>query len=243
MDRDDAAEGHDAVARSVRDRQPQGREGREVTTRAGDVHCCGSARFASRRLTTSCRNINRRTPPDDRVALLRGRIPTAALLLRRLASTIGASLTRNVGVERRLQRFVARSRKAGKSALDEIEKFVKQKNLEARAAGRRRSRKQRRGSSADSSCWFCSSAAVRRSARRPSTKSTRRVRTLCRTCAERASSACRLTSTPIPREARADLDANVEGEGHCEFVFGLEQARRSDAWWSPTVDISTKARS
>ena len=127
--------------------------------------------------------------------------------------------------------YVARSSKAGKSALAEIEKLVKQKESEIVA----------RGGELDKQRASLQKAGVGLSARALGDL-------------QKAFDKSRLDFERFQQDAQKDVDAlqakfdadlrfklspiidAVSKERGLQFVFGLEQA--AIVWWSPTVDIS-----
>ncbi len=127
--------------------------------------------------------------------------------------------------------YVARSSKAGKSALAEIDTFVKQKESEA-AAKAAELEKQRLDLQKTAVALSPRAAADLQKAFEKSRVEFERFQQDARADIERLQSTFdaefRVKLAPI-------IDA-VSKEKGLEFVFGLEQA--AIVWWSPAVDIS-----
>ena len=127
--------------------------------------------------------------------------------------------------------YVARSSKAGKSALAEIDKFVKQKQSEA-AAKAVELEKQRLGLQKTAIGLSPRAVADLQKAFEKSRVEFERFQQDVQADIERLQNTFdaefRVKLAPI-------IDA-VSKEKGLQFVFGLEQA--AIVWWSPTVDIS-----
>lgn len=159
------------------------------------------------------------------------RVLAAVLLASTVAAPAAAQVTDIPRVGAIRMSYVARTSKAGQSALAEIEKFVKQKEAEAVArAGaldQQRAEVQRRGTGLSDRA---------------------------RGDLEKAFEKSRLEFERFQQDARADIESlqlkfdgelrvklspiidAVAKERGLHFVFGIEQAEI--VWWSPAADIS-----
>jgi outer membrane protein len=127
--------------------------------------------------------------------------------------------------------YVARSSKAGQSALAEIEKFVKQKESEAalKAAELEKQRLELQRSSVGLSARAIADLQ----------KTFDKSRVEFERFQQDAQADIQRMQTTFDAEFRVKLAPiidSVSRERGLHFVFGLEQA--SIVWWSPTVDIS-----
>ena len=129
--------------------------------------------------------------------------------------------------------YVARSSKAGQSALAEIEKFVKQKEAEAAARAseleKQRLEIQQRGSGLTERARGDLQKGFDRS-RLEFERFQQDAQSEIQSFQRKFDAELRIRMTPI-------IDAISKEQGF-HFVFGLEQA--AIVWWSPAVDISAE---
>lgn len=159
------------------------------------------------------------------------RVMIAALLVAGIAAPAAAQVVDVPRVGAIRLSYVARTSKAGQSALAEIEKLVKQKEVEAasRAAelDRQRLDVQRRGTGLSDRARADLDKAFEKS-RVEFERFQQDARTDIEALQLKFDSEFRIKLTPI-------IDA-VSKEKGLHFVFGIEQAEI--VWWSPAADIS-----